>query len=390
MTDIRIAAQQVGAGLDADVDRAIKAIRRSDYKPAVIRREVKRLMGSQEDRLRKVLAGQVEQVATMSVAYEEVVEAFIRTGGKGAPPPKVFQDFATTRQLREGQAQARAALSQEVLYRQPEATYATTTRTVGDRILRNGTKPWRDVRLLSRKLHGRMIQEAREVSTQVIAATREAKQLSKATSDLIRLTRKAGVDIGKNQQVSKLADDALRAGRALNSRAGPEALAEWQKVRRRIRATLPRLAEGGRTRTNWIELLQRTRDDSAKGIERAMRHHAADKQRYVAERIIKTNRAVDFKATQILQDQKRKEIIGYIWRLNRVARSGFTKRTKPRGTVTAGRGRRTSGRRRRCICEELNGRQISVEAAKERPVAHPHEPVFDRRALTVAGDEDFD
>jgi hypothetical protein len=92
----------------------------------------------------------------------------------------------------------------------------------------------------------------------------------------------------------------------------------------------------------------------------------ADKQRYNAERLLKTEQQIAFKQAQISRDEKTSFIIGYIWKMNRGARRQYVRRTK------LSKNKKFGGRRRRCICEELDGQQISIEAARERPIGHPH------------------
>lgn len=391
------AADDLGASLDGDVRRTIARIKASGYKDRVIRREVKAMMRRHHGRLGKALAGQIKHAASLAGRYSEIVEAFAR--GKQAVKP--LADYATERLLREGRATARMALAPEVLLAQPQAVAARTW--AADRILQQHVRPWREARVLSSKLHplGRRAARAtEEVTSQVLAAVREAKQLSTTATDLIRAVRKTGVgEIAGKQELPALMKKVQDAGRNLNRRGGEKALKEWQAVRKQLQTNMRRLAEGGRTRSSMMELLQRTSDTSARGIDRAIQQHAAFRQKAAAERIIQTETMASFKAEQVLADQKHDFIVGYIWRMNRAARSGFVRRrTSKSGRIIGAKRYSRGGRRRRCVCEELNGKRLSKEAVSGRTarlMAHPHcmcmlEPVMDKRKLNVAQASDFD
>jgi hypothetical protein len=382
LADLADAADDLGVALDGDVRRTIAAIRRSDYNPQVIERQVHRLMDRHYGRLGEALAGQIEVAATLGLRYAEHMDAF----AVQYINPRPFAETATARVLAEGRQQATTALSTEVLLSQP-ATRAPA-RFLGDKLLREHVKPWSKARVVSSQLHGRGVQAGKEVASQAMAAVRESKQLTAAATDMIREVRKAGVgELAKGQKVSKLMQRVEKAGRDLNTRGGEKALKEWQTTRRQMRSYVRRLAEGGRVRSSLEELLQRTSDTSAKGIDRAIRQHAAFKQKYAAERILKTEQMAAFKSQQVLSDRKHDWIVGYIWRMNRSARSGFARRVKPRRKFSL-RGQ-SGGRRRRCVCESLNGTRLSKEAVAgktARLMAHPHcmcylEPIMDQKRL---------
>lgn len=396
LTHLADAADDLGASLDGDVRRVIRRIKASGYEDRVIRREVKALVRRHHTRLGRAMGGQIKHAAGMAQRYEDLIKAFAAQATPTAPV--MFAAYATTRLLREGLTSARQALAPEVLLGQYQR--ATPIRFVADRILKQHVRPWRNVRVLSSELHGRAVAVADEVTTQVLAAVREAKQLTEASTALIRAVRKTGAgELAGNQKLSALMDRVQAAGHALNRRGGDEALAEWAKVRWELKRNMRRLAEGGRARSSLLELLQNTSDTSAKGIDRAIRQHAAFKQKYAAERIIKTESMAAFKADQVLSDQRHDFIVGYIWRMNRAARSGFVRRrTSKSGRIIGPKKYRRGGRSRRCVCEELDGKRLSKEAVSGRDarlMAHPHcmctlEPVFDKRRLNVAQASDFD
>ncbi len=381
------AADDLGAGLDGDVRQAIRRIKAGDYSDAVIRRETRWLSTRHADRLGEALAGQVEHAASLGARYAEMMDAF----KVQYINPRPLTDYQTEWLLRHGRTTARQALAPEVLLAQ--AAQPEPARFVADRILAEHVKPWRQARVLSGDLHGKAIKAADEVASQAMAAVREAKQLTEASTSMIRAVRKTGAgEVAGNQELSALMKRVQDAGQKLNQRGGEEALAEWRSVRKQMRHNMRRLAEGGRARSSMLELLQRTSDDSAKGIDRAIRQHSAFQQKYAAERIIKSETMASFKAEQVLSDQKHDFIVGYIWRMQRAARAGFVaRRTSKSGRIIGAKKYRRGGRRRRCVCESLDGKRLSVEAVRgknARLMAHPHcmcylDPVFDKRRLNA-------
>lgn len=387
------AADELGASLDGDVRKAIAAIKRGKHTDVVIRRETRKLTTRHTGRLAKTLAGQVKHAASLAKRYAEIMNAMAAQGRKGEP----LTAFATETAIRTGKHRARQALAPEVLLNQKGRT---PTRFVGDHILKDNVNPWRQVRVLSKELHGRALRAADDISTQVIAATREAKSLTESATSLIRVVRATGKgELGQGAELSQLMKDVEKAGKALNQRGSAADLKEWQRLRRQMEKKVKRLAEGGRTQSSLIELLQRTKKDSAKGIDRAMRQQVAFKQKYNAERILQTETLAAYKADQVLSDQKHDFVVGYIWRMNRAARAGFVRRrTSKSGRIIGAKRYRRGGRRRRCVCEELNGKRLSKEAVAGRTarlMAHPHcmcflEPVMSKKLLSVAQAGDFD
>ena len=135
------------------------------------------------------------------------------------------------------------------------------------------------------------------------------------------------------------------------------------------------------------------------GIDRAIRQQVSFKQKYNAERILRTETMAAYKADQVLSDQKHDFVVGYIWRMNRAARAGFVRRrTSKSGRIIGAKKYRRGGRRRRCVCEALAGKRLSKEAVAgktARLMAHPHcmcwlEPVMSQKLLSVASARDFD
>lgn len=392
LTNLADATRDLGAGLDRDVATVVDRIKSSGYSETVIRREVRSLMERHHTELAKVLSGQIKHAALMASRYGEIMAA-LPAGGEA-----MSGSSAAFLLGKGGAATARQSIAAEILLSQPAQTAARMF--AGDNILTEHVRPWREARVLSRSLHGRAVSAADAITEQALAAVREAKQLTESTTSMIRAVRSTGKgELGGSEKLSAIMRRVEKAGGRLNSRGGEDALAEWRATRKQMRAYMRRLADGGRTKSSMLELLQRTSEDSAKGIDRAITQHAAFKQKYNAERILKTETMGAFKADQVLEDQKHDFVVGYIWRMNRGARASYVKRTTGKGgRIIGGRSFRKGGRRRRCVCESLNGKRLSKEAVagrNARLMAHPHcmctlEPVVDRRILDVAQASDFD
>lgn len=383
---IKTAVADLDASLTADVEGMIRRMRNSGYAPRTIEREAKAFAARHEGRLAEAVAEQVQLTAGLADRYAEIVSAFVE---KEAADVVLLPRAAASFQAREGARTAQAALSQDALL--DRATGIVTGRKSStDRLLERYVKPWRDVRPLSARLHGDAIATAREVTQQTLAAVRDAKNLSEAGSDLIRAVRASGKgELADGGNIPKLLRDVERAGMDLNRRGGEEALAEWRRARSELRRYMGRLAEGGRARTRVLEILQNTTQDRAKGIDSAVRRYAGDKQRYAAERILKTEQQAAFKSRQVLSDARHPSITHYIWHMNRGGRQGYVKRVKPSRTFPMGR--KKGGAKRRCVCEQLDGRKFLADEAREgtRIIAHPHcmcwlEPVFDKKLMLKA------
>jgi hypothetical protein len=308
LVNIADAAKSLGAQLDGDLELVIKRIRDSDYDVAVIEREVSWLSSRHGHRLGGALAAQVQGVASLVTRYEGIVAA----GGRG-----LLSGSEAAFLVRHGEQTVKAAVAQDVLLNSPpiKTPAGVKLRFGGDRILKERVRPWKQARVLSKDFHGKAIKAGDDITSQALAAVRESKQLTSAASDMIREVRKVkpGAELGKDKRLSRAVLRVEKAGKALNQRGGPEALAEWGEARRRLRRYMRRLSEGGRTKSSLLELLQRTSDTSAKGIDRAIRQQVAFEQKYAAERILKTEAAASFKSAQILQDRNRDWIVGYWW-----------------------------------------------------------------------------
>lgn len=330
----------LGKELDAELEASLKKIREANYSERVMEREVSTLMHDHADRMWEALGANKALARTLAAQYQQgYVEAAQRKIKRPRPPTTFPGD---------------KILAREIAHKQPRP-------------------------MVSRDLHRKATKATRQIVSEGMTAVREAKHLTEAATKLIHVVevRSGTGTVGAGIKKSGLVEDLERAGRNLNARGGKKALKEWKAVRKRLQRYIPRLDESGRTRSSFIELLQNTSDTSAKGIDRALRQHAAFKQKYVSERIVRTETALQFKREQFARDAKHKWIVGYTWRMMRAARKAYVKRTPlPK------RGKR----RTRCVCEMMDSTRVSIERAKSKPMGHPHcmcffEPIFNLRMM---------
>jgi hypothetical protein len=415
------AVDDLAPELAADTERAIERIAASGYKRSVIKKQVAMLMAAHYGRVSSAIGSLIEQATGLNARYRSLVDKRIASEVTGRPV-RVFSSSEAAHIVRSAKATVRQALSGQAA-RSIRDMPATTP---AGRAMAQHVKPWSKAYSLSKRLHPRQVAASKEITRNVVASISESRQLQMASSDLIRAVRASGAgEVAKGgAKISKLMRRFESAGKALAERGSPVDVAEWNATRAQIKKYIPRLAEGGRVRMNLLELLQKTEDGASmlkkakphkvtyhskyyqklitktvKGrpvnerVDAIMRHHAADKQRASAETIIQTETAVAQKESQIAEDEASGFVVGYIWRLMRAERKLFEKRVKPnrRFKILGKRGRKRT-RRGRCICEYLDGKRISIEEAKRRPIGHPNcmcwlEPVFSDKAMTVAGDE---
>jgi hypothetical protein len=365
LASIYDATTSLDRALAVEVQDAILRIQRSKYKLSVIRREIKRIGANHESRLRTTLAEQLEFGATMGAEYSEIgvhAAASMRRG---------IRNVIVTEASMRKEAASRAGMPADKLLKELIP------------------KPVREFRKLSKTLHGDQVAANRKIYREVRAAIRDSRHMSRATTELIRVARTRTTGLGANDRLLNALQDVQKAGDALYRHGTPEALAKWRKSLRSVKRYTYRLATDGRMRPTLLEGLRKLEKAGPAQVDNVIEYWTAEKQRYNAERIIRTEQQIAFKEAQIAADSEIKAIIGYIWRMNRAARSGYVKRTKlPRS------GKKLLGRRRRCICEALDGKQISVEAARARPIGHPHcmcslIPVYGKGSLSQVSAEEL-
>jgi hypothetical protein len=137
----------------------------------------------------------------------------------------------------------------------------------------------------------------------------------------------------------RLLADFDDVGRAL-ARRSVEMEGGWesfQQVRRQLRRHMSRLKAGGTVHTAYLELLQRTAGNfNEDQLKRAVRSWTYWKQRYNAERHIRTQVAAAYRANQLKADRSNPWITGYRVRMNRATHAKWLK-TKPGKLTKFGR-----------------------------------------------------
>jgi hypothetical protein len=287
-------------------------------------------------------------------------------------------------------AQVRASLAQDTLAARVarRATEATQSRV--EKVAAKHIRPWKEVRMpLSRRLHGFRVAQEKRITRAVLGAIRDGKNLTEAGTKIIHEVRKTGAgELAGNAKIPRYMEELEKNARALYDRGSPADWRRWQATRKKLKRYMGRLAEGGRVKNNLLEILQNTKNQAMPDVDRIMHFHAADKQKYAADRILRTETSASFRSQQVLADSKHKWIIGYIWRMNRAARAGYTKRTRPRRL-------KGTRRRHRCICEFMDSKQVSKDWLESHPAGgHPHcmctfEPVVDNARLSTLDESDL-
>jgi hypothetical protein len=390
--------------IQADAEKAIDRIVQSGYDMHVVRRETSKLTRGYFRELRRELARAIEDAADLLGRYNEdllkwEIEKRRKLLAEGAPIAPSRALFG----IKHGEAMATAALLGSIAD-VPKRTFVP--KTEGDEIIKRELVPWRKRRKLSTRLHSAQINAERDAIRFTSRAIREGKALQ-ANNDLILDLAKRGHTVGGAKKLPGYLTKFEQAGNKLMALQKPsprdkaatreyeKALAEWRRQRAAVRRYADRLAEGGRVQNALIEVLQRTSDSNAKRMSSALDVFLNQKQSYNAERILDTEIHTSFRSAQAQRDITKPYIVAYIWRLQRDARRDFVKRTKPT-RMKLSSGRRTV-KARRCVCEMLDGRRISKEAALMYPQGgHPFcrcflEPVYSSKLMAqspITAEED--
>lgn len=395
--------------LRRDADQAIQAIIRSNYDPKTIKYQCALFTAGDYKRLRRALAAQIEDAASLADRTDEVIrhygitERLRRHGLVDADNvPELIQGYQYHFLTGSGgEAAAESAVAREVLAARNRPSPGWEAQTEGDRLIKQSRqiKPWRQVRKTSRKLHGNEVATRQDLTRQVIGAAREARGLDYASRELIRELERKGQVFAKNERIPKLVDELEQAASNLVQRADdPVAKAEWRATRRKIREYLRTLKEHGRVQGAWVELLQDTHRKGPEYFEQAAEKFLYWKRRYSAERLLDHETQTAYRARDALNAEKRDWIVGAYWRLNR----GFHARWVARLKRNLHKGHRKmrvrrGGKRRRgrsggvnCVCEGLADKRFSKEATLEYPnMGHPHcscywDWIYDRAKLFSA------
>lgn len=376
--------------------QAIGRIKASGYDPRVTKQTISQLFRDRSD----VLSQRVTAAISDAAALPERVEAVARAHGLEGVRPIV-----TGAEIAEGRVAAkqveRAAMAAEV-----PGTGSTLTRaterpaTRAERIL-NRVAPAGKQASFSESLHGDTKALTEGSQRAIGRAIREMINADAAGKALIQATSEAGGMLGAKQRVPKLLQeyvDALRRIDRVASLSPDEARiahAELEATRRKLDRYVSGLAE---RRGGYLEFRQIIDAKGPAGVDRALERWLSEKQRYNAERIMRTETAA---ARRIAEHEKRKDnplLIGYVWRLSTRSRKGFEHRTSPTMKPPKGiHGRRDGGGTRgRCMCEFMAGRVFGRDLPEKWPRgAHPqclcwYEPIFNGLAPKDVTERDLE
>lgn len=211
---------------------------------------------------------------------------------------------------------------------------------------------------LSRALHRVTVGQTRQAALQVNRAIREAQSLQNASRDLVKAIK----GVGAKEKLPKLVKRTLKQTKKLDRVTGGLLKPEVKK----LSSYLKKLKPGGRMRGAYIELVDDLQKNKAGNA--AIDKWVYQKQRYNAERIIKTETQAAFRRAQINASIGKPWVVGYIWHLNRGG-----------GTHTP------------CVCDTMDGTVVPADKAEQWLYgAHPFcnctfEQVVDMPTLRKTG-----
>jgi hypothetical protein len=399
------AAYRLDEALGKAARVSIARIKAADYKPAVIRREVKWICAHTNSQVRRVVAEQIQDAALYADRAADVMRAWeIRTrlaadGGKVA-------DAISPSQVRRARVASKYGSNAEVsrrmvadlrLPKDADQAFKEFGATAGKKPLDpkfTGDKLIQTVRAedkkiiksapeisLSERLHGANASNMKDVNRAIGRVIRETEGYDHAQRVLIREARLGG-DVSLTKPLERMNEAGKRLARA-SAGGDPEAIRiarkKWDKEYRRIEKIASNLKD---ERGGYRELLQDLKGAKVEKLDSALDKWLSQKQRYNANRIVNTEAAAAHRAREYKQQSKKPYITGAYWRLNAGARRGFVKRIKP--TLKSSKKWKEG---RRCICEHLAGEFFSMAAIRDYPrMGHPHcqcwwEWSYDRKEL---------
>ena len=214
---------------------------------------------------------------------------------------------------------------------------------------------------LSERLHRVAIH--REIRRQVRRSVLVGAQLDETGRELVRYARDLGMGQADTIQLPKILEKLRFLGREINLIGGgdPQLWRAWKKQLRKVERYAVKLKD---SRGMYREALRILDKHGPEAIDQALNRWMGEKQRYYAERIVRTESAAAKRAREGDQIAKNRRIVAVIWRMSRGARRGYVRRTKKR---------RFGGGGARCICETLEGQEFPPSAVAEFPrMGHPH------------------
>jgi hypothetical protein len=164
-----------------------------------------------------------------------------------------------------------------------------------------------------------------------------------------------------------------RAGRALNETmlsTDPKALAdaqrEWNKALKKTKEYTAKLANREGRFSEHIQRIEKElgfKKRKPLDMDKMLNTYVQNRQRYFADRIVRTESLAAGRAQQWDQFRKDPTVVAVIWRMAGTHMFYAKRVAAPKGGAHRGR---------RCVCEQLNNRQFPPEAVRDYPrMGHP-------------------
>ena len=329
----------VNAGMAASVEDALARIARLGWTQHAVRREFSALYSVYGSRVHRAVLGLVRDAANYGAVYADRLVQF------GVTDAEVIQPHAVKWALKAGSGNSEAVIAH------------VKARTAGARRAFSGRLT------LSDRLHRMVGREQREVTTRTLRAIREGQSLGFASRELTSASAGFAQDL---ERLPKLVDKAVRSARRMEQLTG----VDLSKDLRALRRYASRLKPGGRMQSAYSELLAKlekfdVKKTSGSQMTKALEGFTHQRQRYAAERLLRTESETAFRQARIARDDGKTWLKGYMWRLRRG------------GTIG-------------CICETMNGKLLTAAEARAWAAGgHPNcsctfEPVYDTEAMLSA------
>lgn len=399
--ELRELARQV-----ADEVRSAQALP-ARMRAQTIRAAIGRFYAASDSAISRVGAQQLLDAAQYAERYSAILDHYrVRERHQLPEKPaagemKTISDYDAWWLSTQGEAQAETALRYGV--RGDEARQAAAIRaqgrraaaregitppvTKGDSILQRHAQPFPGVADISERLHGTAAVRSGEATRSVLRTIRESESLDEAARELQRVMGPHG-GVGAKAKMPRLVADLEKRARALaHSADDPELAKAFRAQVRKARKYARGLAESGTVQSGYFEVLDDLTRKAGRGrlndqaVDKAVEKWSYWKQRYNAERIVRTETAAAYRSRSLESDMARPWIVGYRWRMFASFHAAF-KRRKP------SRLKRFGGAH--CICEVMAGEVLSPAVARQYPrMGHPHcvcylEPVIELRAMLEA------
>jgi hypothetical protein len=375
---------------------AIRKIRESGYKPAVIRHETRRLLKGNNRRVRRWVAEQVTDAASAADQVADYMRAWsVSKRLRDLPTSKIIGPIAPSDVIKaqqQGTSAVEAALARVKRARlRTPAEQDAALRAYGGRSgqlprtpkkvpqsargpVKSGLPQLREDKArgliksnkqigLSRRLHGSAARNVHTTERAVGRIVREGQRLDLAGKTIIHEVERGGDALSVNRRLTKPLERFQKAGRRLNELSldksdTPAARAARRKARReynqafgRIKRDASRLVD---KRGGSKEFIQTIKKHGHKATDSALDRWLGEKQRSHAERIARTETSAAYRDREYEGVKNKKYVTGAIWRLNIGARRQYTRRKKiPRKGKSKGR---------RCVCEGYAGQFFSKSA----------------------------